>query len=447
MISQARATLAATCAVALLVACGQQSPGDKPVAASPQTGAASNPTAQAGKPDVGVVERVHVSASGVGASAAEAVDQALRQAIMQVTGTTIDLSSTQFKTALGAAVGREAITLSSAGFAELVSQTTRGAVTNFKVVSLDAPGLMERVYKASIEADVAKFKAPADTGKLRIAIAPLRIGHVGGNNAERIAAELRQRITDALTQSGRFTVLERGDAPELYGEIERIASGEVSNDQFSKIGQGLGADLIWFGSVNAFETGRPTDADQTGRAGRWSVSQKFVNVTTREVLFSNTVDGGAAEQSGDRVDAMESAVVRKVVADILVRLYPVSIASRDGYNVVLSQGGQSVRQGATYQVVRLGKELTDPQTGRSLGFTEQECCTVVVDRVTASMSYGHLESVKINLDEVKSGELQLRAEAVSRNEPAGASSAAAKGWRKVVKKSAQLGPPTSDANW
>jgi hypothetical protein len=86
-----------------------------------------------------------------------------------------------------------------------------------------------------------------------------------------------------------------------------------------------------------------------------------------------------------------------------------------------------VRQGATYQVVRLGKELTDPQTGRSLGFTEQECCAVVVDRVTASMSYGHLESVKINLDEVKPGELQLRAEAVSRNEPAGASSAAAKG--------------------
>ncbi|HBO79468.1 MAG TPA: hypothetical protein DD502_15110, partial [Cupriavidus sp.] len=109
MISQARATLAATCAVALLVACGQQTPDDKPVAAPPQSGAASSPAAQAGKPDVGAVERVHVSASGVGASAAEAVDQALRQAIMQVTGTTIDLSSTQFKTALGAAVGRDAI--------------------------------------------------------------------------------------------------------------------------------------------------------------------------------------------------------------------------------------------------------------------------------------------------------------------------------------------------
>lgn len=114
---------------------------------------------------------MRVTTTGLGHTPAEAIDQALRQAVMQVNGMTIEQSSTQFKSVLGLAVGRDPLTLSSAGFAELVSQSSRGAISNFKVIEISEPGLTERMIKATIEANVAKYKAPADQGKLRIAIA------------------------------------------------------------------------------------------------------------------------------------------------------------------------------------------------------------------------------------------------------------------------------------
>ncbi|QOT81092.1 CsgG/HfaB family protein [Cupriavidus basilensis] len=435
----------AVCSLALTVSvAGCKGRDAEPSPAAASAGASAPVASGSGAPDVGQVEKVRVTTTGLGHTPAEAIDQALRQAVMQVNGMTIEQSSTQFKSVLGLAVGRDPLTLSSAGFAELVSQSSRGAISNFKVIEISEPGLTERMIKATIEANVAKYKAPADQGKLRIAIAPLRVDSRAGGDTVHIAAELRQRIMDALTQSGRFTVLERDFAPELGDEMDRISNGQTSADQFAKLGQGLGADLIWFGRVNAFEPGRRANADGEGSVpGHWSVSQKFVNVTTSEVLFSNTAKGDAGRAAGERVEAMEGAVVSKVVADILVRLYPVSVASRDGHNVVLSQGGQSVSSGTAYQVVMLGNELRDPQTGRSLGRTEQECCTVVVDRVTPSLSYGHLEDVKVKLDDIPAGSLQLRAEI-----PPAPPAADAKPKKKAApRKEESLGPPKSDSNW
>jgi hypothetical protein len=58
----------------------------------------------------------------------------------------------------------------------------------------------------------------------------------------------------------------------------------------------------------------------------------------------------------------------------------------------------------------MGDEIKDPQTGQSLGRTEEPCCVVAVDRVTATLSYGTLRNVEVDLDHVLPGGLQLRKE-------------------------------------
>lgn len=104
------------------------------------------------------------------------------------------------------------------------------------------------------------------------------------------------------------------------------------------------------------------------------------------------IDAAETEQS------MESAIVEQTVAAIISQTFPVTVVSINGMNVVLSQGGRSVKEGARYAVVAMGKELTDPQTQESLGYMEVPCCDVVIDRVAATMAYGHLENTKIAID-------------------------------------------------
>jgi hypothetical protein len=93
----------------------------------------------------------------------------------------------------------------------------------------------------------------------------------------------------------------------------------------------------------------------------------------------------------------------------MTRLFPVTVVAVDGTDVVLSQGGSLLTQGDVYDVVLRGKEVTDPQTGRVIGRLEKPCCTVLVSRVTADLSYATV--VKSSMDIAAAfapGALELR---------------------------------------
>ena len=108
------------------------------------------------------------------------------------------------------------------------------------------------------------------------------------------------------------------------------------------------------------------------------------------------------------------AGVGGIASAILRSTFPLSVIQRQGQSVVINQGGEAVAAGATYQVVTLGKELIDPQSGQSLGPTESLCCTVKVDRVTPTLSYGHIVETGIMLaDPFVAGSMELRDEVQS----------------------------------
>ena len=87
----------------------------------------------------------------------------------------------------------------------------------------------------------------------RIVVAPLRFDatsfKVGGRSvpAEQVAEALRQQVLTALTETGRFTVLDRDLGGEVDQELERIASGQAPRAEFGKLGQAMSADVVWGG--------------------------------------------------------------------------------------------------------------------------------------------------------------------------------------------------------
>jgi curli biogenesis system outer membrane secretion channel CsgG len=392
--------------------------------ASAATSAVTPPT-----PDVGQTETVAIRAVGRGKIASEAVDEAIKSAILQANGTTVDMSSEQFHAALGIAIGKDEVGLRSAGFAELVSQRSRGAITNFRIVSLTRSDA-EQLYIATIEANVAKYRPSVDSQKIKVVIAPIRVqtqGYQVGNDlvpAAQVAAQLRQQVTNELTQTGRFAVLDRDFSAEVASELELISSGQAPSSEYGKLGQSLSADLVWVGQIDSLGYKRQahklatSDRELVSYSGGATLSHRLINIATRQIVFSDSVATTAAPTGpttlGVTVDSqkalgqLEEGLALQIVPAIVMRMFPVTVVSRNGNAVVLSQGGKAVREHASYQIVMIGQETKDPQTGQSLGRLEQPCCVVDIERVTPTMSYGTLRNVSVNLDRSVSGGLQLR---------------------------------------
>ena len=242
--------------------------------------------------------------------------------------------------------------------------------------------------------------------------------------ADKIAEELRQQVVAALTNSGRFTVLDRELNSDVNQELELISSGQTPRAEFGKLGQALSADVVWVGHINLFAYNRharelqTSDRQLVSFSGGWELSQKLVNVSTRQIMISESLRGTApgvapttlgASVDGDKVSAdMRASIAEKIVSGIVSRTFPVTVISREGNAVVLSQGAAAVKENTRYKLVYMGKEMFDPQTNQSLGRIESDCCEVVVDRVTPNMAQGHLENMQMPLDGFQPGSLQLR---------------------------------------
>ncbi|MEP7138617.1 MAG: CsgG/HfaB family protein [Caldimonas sp.] len=362
--------------------------------------------------DVGKLDTVKVVADGFGATASDAVGEAIRLAILQVNGAAMESTTLSARLGVDVVAGQSAASLRAEGFADAVRTRSGGVVQNFRIVGMSEPGA-QGTYKATIEANIARFVAPAELKKVKLVVAPLRFDRASipiGDRmvpAREVGIELRQRIQDALVGTGRFAVLDRGFSPEVEQELDMIASGQSPMAEITKLSQAVPADLIWTGRINGLAYNRHaqqlriSDRQLVSYSGGWSVSQKIVNVATRQVMTSETLRGTAPPVApttlgrgvnSDRIlGGMADDLVNGVVASILQRTFPVTVVALQGADVVLSQGGLALKPGMRYAMVTMGAEIKDPQTGQSLGRTEAPCCELVVDRVTPNLSYGHLE--------------------------------------------------------
>ncbi|MBF5006565.1 CsgG/HfaB family protein [Diaphorobacter caeni] len=412
-------------AVVLLSACNKAEPEQ---AAKPP---AAEKNVAAPVPDVGRLTTVQTSAQGFGATAGEAVAEAMKLAILQVNGAAVESASVSAKYGLDVSLGRESASLRANEFVELVRQKSGGVIQNFKLVELREPGLItDKQFKATIEAQIAKFEPSADMQKIKVVVGQIRfdspnlpMGDRSVSSAE-VGATLRQRISDALVQTGRFAVLDREFSPDIQNELEMISSGQAPSAELAKLSQAASADLVWSARVSNLAYNRharqlkTSDRELVSYSGGWAMTQKLVNVATRQVTASDALRGMAPSTApttlgsgvdGSRVlEDMNTDIVNQVITSVMRRTFPVTVVSRDGVNVVLSQGGQLMKEGTRYAMVNMGAEMKDPQTGQSLGRVESPCCDLVIDRVTPNLSYGRLENVRGQLDQLPAGALQVR---------------------------------------
>lgn len=325
-------------------------------------------------------------------------------------------------------------------------------------------------WQVKIAADVAKYHEAEGAKLTRVVVAAPRSAQqtfqVGDSAipAASVSDRIRQYLVDALTQTHRFTVLDREANSEIDHELDLIRSGNASPADTARLGHQLATDLIVIPTVERFEYLRHerhlrlSDRTLVSYTGGGDISFRVVNAVTGQVVMSQSFNYdlpatapttlGASADGSALASMMMNALDADIVHAILQNTFPPSVIERQGSNVVINQGGDSLMVGAAYEAVSLGKELVDPQSGQRLGPTETPCCTIQIDRVTPTMSYGHILGPGVSLpNPFVPGSIELR----DRVMPATPSKpkvemAKQRSLPKSVKKKIQATPDT-DSNW
>ncbi|HDS0948346.1 TPA: hypothetical protein QDZ34_000735 [Stenotrophomonas maltophilia] len=329
---------------------------------------------------------------------------------------------------------------------------------------------MRSYWKVRVRAQIAQYRAPDEQGKPKIVVALPRtkagsyaVGD-GRVSADEVADAVRARLSDTLTQTQRFIVLDREFGDELQAEIDHINSGNVRLQDTARVGQQLATDLILIPTIERFEYPRSvrnlrmSDRQVTSYSGGGRITLRLINATTGQVVMSDSFDHQLASTGPSTLPrvvngrnmaaAMMESLSGQIGTTIVTTLFPVSVVSVDGDQVVLSQGGESLQAGQRWQAVRLGEELKDPQTGRSLGRSEHPCCTIRIDRVAAQTSYGTIEEgVDAMRGGFRPGQVELRQKLGSKPAAATASATPAAARPAAKPKPKPAAAPAEDPNW
>lgn len=321
---------------------------------------------------------------------------------------------------------------------------------------------MRSYWKVRVRADVVKYRAPDENGRPKVVVALPRVLSdrypVGDSSvpSEVVASTIRARLTDTLAQTKRFIVLDREFGDEMQAEIDKINSGSVRAQDTARLGQQLATDLILIPTIERFAYPksvrqlRMSDRQVVSYSGGGRIGLRLLNAATGEVVMSDSFDyqlPSTGPSTLPRVidgkgmaETMMDSLSGQISTAIVTEIFPVSVVSLTGDQVVLSQGGDSLRVGEQWQAIALGEELKDPQTGNSLGRTEIPCCTIRIDRVASQMSYGTLVDGVAELGGAtfRPGMIELRGKAAH-------SKPQAKSQKDPVAGTARKQPPSSKA--
>lgn len=377
-------------------------------------------------PDVGGVTTEKVTATGVGPTEGAAVDQALRMAIMQVNGHSV--ASEQIAATLQASawLNEAKIDFGARQAVEVVSSRSNGAVTDFRITGRKR---VAEGWEITVDANVAKYQVSAEANRPRIVIAtPYAAAGAGA-----YVSGFKTDFADAIIQSNRFAVLDRDFASERQSELGMVEAGETNVADLARLGQAMSADLVAIPEIRAIG------------GDRVAVSLRLINVATSQISLSQSFEASASSGVPAALDRLAGEMTRAV----LLRTFPISVVELQGQDVILNQGGAALESGRNYRAVSLGREIKDPQTGRSLGRVEQECCVIQITRVSNDLSYGRVVSASALPQPFTPGTIELR-EVVAAPQASQASASPATPKRAATPaRRAPAGPPAGDKdeNW
>jgi curli biogenesis system outer membrane secretion channel CsgG len=255
-------------------------------------------------------------------------------------------------------------------------------------------------------------------GKPRVAVFDFENNSTWHWWQDRLGRAAADVFVTAMLESGQFNMIERDKVQALLAEQNFGVSGRVTPQTAAKIGQMLGVDLLLTGSVSQFSisrTGGGIRGVSVGvTTGKVVLQARLINTTTGEIVvaaeeqntkrlvgaryrsinFEQDFDYGMANEiMHPAVDKMVDEIVDKAAGISFGSSHSGRVIKVSGNQVWINLGASSgVQVGDSFDVIRKGEELIDPDTGLSLGAVEEKVGVVVVSQIQEKYSIATLKS-------------------------------------------------------
>jgi len=390
---------------------------------------------------------------GQGVTREQAIQKALYQAVAQAKGLAVSSGRYEFgfqsagvgidTKDTGKTIEFDSVSVQAGGSTQMTD--IAGWVKSYEVI--EERKIDDRTYEVTIKAWVYDYEDPEQTNRLKLAIMPIQTlygSYQFGSfvpSAEEMSRKLSQQLSAAITATNKFAVLDREYIAEFAQNRNILLSDDSPLEEKARLGEVLGADYMIVGTIsNAGLQIKEKTSSAIGRPIReyeadYVFDYRLIIAPTRQVKLADTVNIALEENQvrelvkewepddldyREMVDNLTIKAAKQVVENIVDRLYPIRIASKDVEGqIIINQGGKRITKGSVLEVFIQGKEIFDADTKESLGRTENLIATIKIEKVTPTISYARL--VEGDFDKITEG-LICRLKEVEFKEPEGAKS-------------------------
>jgi curli biogenesis system outer membrane secretion channel CsgG len=252
---------------------------------------------------------------------------------------------------------------------------TSGSIKTWKIVS-ESQSLYRDSWTVKLEviiSKVAKFKLSKEADRKRIVVSKFR------SNNEDFSNHINDSLNSFLTQSKKFSVLDRGFSAEQDQELNQYTTKSFREGEIARIGNKLGADYLVVGKIlklNEKMNDRPklkilkTKLSEERSTVDIDLLYKVLDIATSQVLYSGLIkESFIKNKSVSNID-ISKELGSNIGKRILSAIYPMKIVDLSNGRATIAQGGGTLSIGDKYNLIQLGKPLKDPYTGESLGSIE-----------------------------------------------------------------------------
>ncbi|TKJ37060.1 MAG: hypothetical protein CEE38_09155 [Planctomycetes bacterium B3_Pla] len=426
-------SIIALCLLASAVVTAGNAPGAEQ---NPAGKTAGKPSASAPllktEPNNAVIRQV----TGRGRNRDEAVKNALYRAVEQVRGVRVDSSNYEFGfSSSGVGVGddgpgRRRIEFDSIDVATdgtVYTTEIGGLISSYEV--LDEKQIDQNIYEVALRVTVYDYGARGRTGRVKIALMPAKTQQDSYGfldqiiSGDTLSSLFSQRLVAGLSQTNKFAVLDRESIVDFADEKDMLISFDAPLGEQAKLAETLGADYLLVGTITQAQIERIERylkaANYTARKfkARFNFDYRLIDSSTKQVVLASNAQKYLEDEQVRKLadeqnpaewdpaqlrDAFISLVANDVIAAIIDRVYPITVAvvQEDG-QIILNQGGQRMKNGMLLDVFTMGKEVFDNDTGESLGRIESHVATIEIQKVAHTMSMAKV--IAGNVSKVSTG--------------------------------------------